>query len=161
MPQRSRTTDFWPVIPSMKKYISYLIKDLQLGQQKAYSSVIDAFAYSHPLRRTVVAEYTIAQFLDIATSAFPPPNKLNNAQLSAVVKEMKQTLQMLRLHVHFPQELPLSRQYVLLRQIWERPIQLDGHKKQYLDFCVMEPSECPYGEDHCYCHQTPEDWDTL
>ncbi len=143
----------------MKKYISYLINDLQHGQQEAYASVIDSFNYSLPLREAVATEGTISQLTSIPTSAFPPAHKLDSMQLQAVVKEMKQVLQLLRIHVHFPQAFPLDRQYTLMVAFWGRTISLQGHKKQYIDFCAMETDQCPYGNDFCYCREYPEDWD--
>lgn len=145
----------------MKKYITYLIKDLQIGQQAAYSSVMDAYSYSYPLRRTVVAEDSIGRYIGIPQSAFPPVERLDQQQLTAVLKEMKQVLQLLRLHIHFPSGLSPARQYELLIELWDQSIPLEGHKKQYLDFCSMEPHQCPYGTDFCYCQQTPDDWESL
>jgi len=123
--------------------------------------VIDAYSYSYPLRKTIVAENSIAHYLDIPKSAFPPINKLDDSQIREILKEMKQVLHMLRLHVHFPTDFPPCRQYELLIDMWDQPIQLKGHKKQYLDFCNMEPHQCPYGDNFCYCRQAPEDWESL
>jgi len=93
----------------------------------------------------------IAVITGIDTNAFPPPEKLSDAQISFLYGEMTLLLQAYCFYADFPKGLPDSIRYSLLRKEWDEEVVYMGDGFSGLEFCDYEPSRCPFPEEFCSC----------
>ena len=108
----------------------------------------------------------IAVITGIDTNAFPPPEKLTDAQISFLYGEMTLLLQAYCFYADFPKGLPVRLKYKLLREKWNEKAVYTGEGVTCFEFCDYEPSRCPFPEEFCGCKEfdyddefDPEDFD--
>ena len=93
--------------------------------------------------------------------AFPPSERLNNAQLTQLVEEIEKLWKAYNFYPDFPDGLPVKIKYELLISFMSK------EKVQYLkqssefDFCQCDPKTCVFGEDFCMCKDLDDDYDDM
>lgn len=93
----------------------------------------------------------ISVITGIDTAAFPPLNKLTDAQSVFLCDEMTRLLNAYCFYADFPQGLSVEIRYKLLRTKWDEKIVYTGEGMTCFEFCDYEPDQCPYPKDFCHC----------
>lgn len=148
----------------MQHYLNHLINDLREASENV-PPVPKYFSDSPYWKLEYIIEWEQAPFekmdelLGIEVFAFPPSDKLNNAQLTQLVEEIEKLWSAYNFYPDFPDDLPVIIKYELLISFMSK------EKVQYLkqssefDFCEVDPDTCVFGEDFCRCKDIEDDYD--
>lgn len=101
----------------------------------------------------------ISVITDIDSAAFPPPDKLTDAQTVFLCDEMMRLLNAYCFYADFPKGLPAEIRYKLLRLKWDDKVMYTGEGMICFEFCDYEPDRCPFPENFCHCKDL-DDYDS-
>ena len=107
------------------------------------------FAYAERFIRGKAKPLAVITSID--TKAFPPGNRMTNAQITFLFDEMTRLLSAFGFYADFPEGLPVEQKYSLLRQSWNNEFVYTGDDMTFFEFCDYEPGRCPFPESFCRC----------
>jgi len=152
-----------PIVNKLEKYVNQLIKDLNFAVEKrinqpnipdnieirSTNSLIDLI--KSPLK-------TLEGLTGISQSVFPDHIDMNGIQIREVLKAMLKLLDVYKLKIYYPKELPFEWKYQTLADEWNESYVKDLPDSGYdIDFCTGEPQTCPFGE-YCDCGENEYDF---
>ena len=101
-------------------------------------------------------QYAMSDLFDLSAEAFPPPEKLTEAQASSLAQGILALWRSLNLLVDLPQGLPWTLAYPVLLRLWREesvPVVREGFVT--LECCEYEPDHCPWPASYCMCKDSP------
>jgi len=151
-----------PPVSKIEKYVNQLIGDLNFAVEKrknqpnipdnieirSANSLIDLI--KGPFK-------TLEELTGISQSVFPDHIDMNGIQTREVLKVLLKLLDVYKLKIYYPKELPFEFKYQTLADEWNWSYVKDLPDSGWdIDFCTGEPQTCPFGE---YCNCGDNDFD--
>lgn len=97
---------------------------------------------------------TMFDHFDLLPEAFPPAERLTDAQLEALVLAIRRLWAAFNFMPTLPEHAPARVVYPLLVQRMGKPAMLMKFGICGIEFCHYEPEECPFGAAWCRCADT-------
>lgn len=144
----------------MQAYINFLVEDIVAAHRPEDYFKKSRMKSSEEKLEEALAESELivhqdsfpgfAKYCGLNPINFSPVEKLSDSELEQIVKVFIPMMESWNLMVHFPEDLPLVRQYVLLMGILVKPAMIIQHGFYGYDFCTGNPEGCELGE-YCPC----------
>lgn len=97
-------------------------------------------------------EQKLSEIVGIEKIQFPPKEKLSEKQMSKLFNAMVDLLNVFHFVPDFPDGVPVSIKYQLLRENWDsKQVYVGGGGETHIEFCDYEPDECPFPRECCDC----------
>lgn len=145
----------------MKKYISYLLKDIQ-----AATRPVDYFEKASPqinnevekkineienwINQARSKENSFSDYCGLKREIFPPMEKLEKSELIRICRAFEQLLKSWNAELHLPNDIPLKLRYKLtISTLDEDFYPIEGGWIGF-DFCTGDTSDCSLGR-FCSC----------
>jgi hypothetical protein len=152
----------------MQKYVTQLLEDLAAAKGNLPPKPNVRVLYpDHPaldFGLDYIAEWECApsvrmnDLFGIDAVVFPDANKLSDEQLSQLIEAILELWATFHFEAVIPDETPLNLVYSALVKKWrEDPVQYVSEGVSGLEFCHYEPTECPWGMEHCSCKDFDDD----
>ena len=93
----------------------------------------------------------LSSIVGIEIHKFPPLHRLTDAQATKLYGEMERLLKAYHFVPDFPEGLPDTLKYQLLRECWDDDQVAIGAGEVHMEFCEYEPETCPFPEQYCEC----------
>lgn len=108
------------------------------GQNKAYDK--RSYLYGNPA--------TLEEITGIPANSLPPFYLLSDKQKAELSNAMEELLEAWGFIADFPEALPSTERYKLLRGIWTTHQVYIGTGYTYIEFCNFDRNNCPFPK-HC------------
>jgi len=151
----------------MEKYVQQLVDDLREAATKVHepdplwhvdgSEELEGFEdverFLHgPLEK-------LSAIVGIESVVFPPAERLTEGQQATLFSEMEALLAAYFFVPDFPDGLPITLRYRLLRTHWddEYVFMGAGAGESHIEFCAYVVQECPFPPEFCECRRLDEE----
>lgn len=139
----------------MQNYVNQLLGDLN-QQVKRSPSIAEIDSTDDLLELSKLysrPKYSIANLLEIEQGALPPPEKLNDQQISLLMESIENALTVHQCYLDFPKGIIDRKRYTILRSYWNEPQLICSKSVNTIDFCDYDQDNCVYGREGCECIQ--------
>jgi hypothetical protein len=147
----------------MQSYINHLLADIagacqETSQQDSEAAPGSIEDYFEEIERWLESdpEYTFGYYCGLSAEQFPPPDRMTTLQMEEICTAFEKLLFSWNIRTLIPEDLPISKRYLLLVGILDRKVEIVNDGFITLEFCTYDPPSCPLG-DHCTCKDLPED----
>lgn len=149
----------------MQSYVNQLLHDLRAAQQEAFfmqqelthQVMSGRSPYAVQASWRIELSKPLSEWMGIERIVFPPHGRLNDAQISELVIEIKNLCYAYDVIPEFPDDLPNRQQYETLRKYWdEEVIRTEGEETE-IEFCDYDTNNCPFGEQYCSCRKIEDE----
>lgn len=106
---------------------------------------VERFVYGTP--------QMLSEIVGIAKIQLPPVGRLSSVQTAKLLDEMLVLLYAYHFVPIFPDDLPSRLKYRVLRANWDSEQVYVGGGESEIEFCDLEPDECPYPHKFCTCRK--------
>lgn len=161
----------------MQTYIKQLLTDLQAAQTRQpvkpdYKVLYPDHPANDPMYKGVMdymiewenaPEWKMDDLFEIKGEAFPPAEKLSEAQAEQLVHQILELWSSFNLQAEvWDDDIPIKLVYTVLVNFWKtETVQYVSVGTLHLEFCSYELESCPWGEQYCSCKEFEnEDWNT-
>ncbi len=152
---------------SMEKYVQQLVEDLREAATKVHepNKLWDIAGTEEPEGFGIVESFPNSPFLEklsaivgIESVVFPPAGRLTEGQQATLYTEMEALLAAYFFEPDFPDGLPVTLRYMVLRAHWDdQHVYLgEAEGKTYIEFCDCVVEECPFPPEFCECRLMDE-----
>lgn len=117
--------------------------------EESLSEELKMFAYVERFLHGKAKPISVITGID--TAAFPPRDKLTDAQTEFICGEMIRLLNAYCFYADFPKGLPAEIKYKLLRLQWDEKVVYTGEGMTCFEFCEYETERCPFPDKFCHC----------
>lgn len=140
----------------MEQYIQQLINDLREAHTLVPAELTED-NFDENLFEGVEAflhgpQYSMEQLTGIKPEAFPPKERLSEAQAKRLCDEIESLWFAFNIVADFPEKIPPTLIYGALRQKWKEelfPQLKQGHV--HTEFCDYDSSNCLWPQEYCWC----------
>jgi len=101
----------------------------------------------------------LSAIVGIESIQFPPPERLTADQQTLLYNEMEALLAAYFFVPDFPERLPLTLCYKILRAHWDDEHVFVGAGKTHIDFCEYAVDQCIFPPEFCECRLLNDDDD--
>lgn len=146
----------------MDRYVQQLIEDMKLAALKVpapgdlwapvdmnNAAEVDDIAFAE--RYLHGTPQPLEEIVGVAHIALPPAEKLNRQQALQLSNALIQLLEAFHFYPDFPEGLPTTLKYQLLRDEWIKPHVFVGAGESHIEFCYDYLGNCPFPEEFCEC----------
>lgn len=152
----------------MERYIEQLIEDMQEAAQHVKPpgtmwQSVDMSNKGEVEDMAFVEQYIygtpapLSSIVGITSEKLPPTDRLTEAQAKKLYAAMEKLLKAHRFVPDFPDGLPVTMKYAILRDSWNDEHVAIGAGEVHIEFCEYEPEECPFPERYCSCKVIQEE----
>jgi len=97
-------------------------------------------------------QFSFGYYCNLSKEQFPPPELLTEFQIEEICIAFKKLLFTWNLSVDIPDNLPISKTYLLLISTLNEKVEIVHDGFITIEFCNYDPPTCPF-DDNCSCRE--------
>ena len=147
----------------MERYIQQLIEEFdatitnQMIQQEIITDEYKGESLLPCEQFTTGEEKEICKITGIETEKLPPSEKITEEQAELLANKMENLLSNFFFVLEFPEGVPGTIRYKLLRERWNCKVVTANVGRIHLEFCNYEQENCPFPEYCTFCSELSEE----
>lgn len=99
----------------------------------------------------------LSAIVGIESVQFPPAERLTEDQQVLLYDEMEALLAAYFFVPDFPEGLPVTLRYTLLKSHWDDEYVFMGSGESHIEFCVYAADQCAFPPEFCECRRLDEE----